>query len=169
MKDSENTSAPVKNAAAKYLSRRSFLVSASAVAAAAAAWTWYALDSEPSDDSSENGWEDAFERLVSGSEQIEGYPITLDLPDSVDDGISVPYKVSIAPINGVPPKSLTIYCPGNPFPRVATFEFGPSVGVAGIKSKMRLGGPQELVLVADMGNGQMAVHRHFIDVLSSGC
>lgn len=147
------------------LSRRTFLVSASAATA------WLSAIPAMSQESNYpyNGWKEMFEAMVSDGEQIDGDPIVLDLVSSTDSGLAVPYTVSVTPMADAFPRSIAIYCPGNPFPRIATFEFSEVLGVASIKSKMRLGGPQELVLVADMGNGKMAVRRHFIDVLAGGC
>ena len=149
----------------RVVSRRSFLISSSAATAALFAAPALAQMA----DVENNGWEEAFNALVEGSEQIDGSPIFVDLPEIAENGNQVQFSVAVEPIDGVFPKSASVFVTGNPRPMVGTFNFFEAMGNASFTSRLRLGQTQDVVFVADMGNGQMAVHKQEVKVTIGGC
>jgi len=147
------------------VSRRSFLIGATAVTSAALGAPVLAQMA----DAENNGWEELFNNLVDGSEQIDGSPIYVDLPEIAENGNQVQFSVAVEPMDGVFPISAAVFVTGNPRPMVGTFNFHEPMGVAGFTSRMRLGQTQQVVVVANMGNGKMAVHTQEVKVTIGGC
>ncbi len=97
--------------------------------------------------------------------------LTLDLPETVDNGEYVPVAVSVdSPMtaeNHV--KAVHILSTANPRAAVATFRFTPLSGKAAVTSRMRLAKTQDVVAVAEMSDGSLLVTRRKVDVKVGGC
>ena len=97
--------------------------------------------------------------------------ITLDLPETVDNGDYVPVALSVdSPMtaeNHV--KAVHILSTANPRAAVATFRFTSLSGKAAVTSRMRLAKTQDVVAVAELSNGGVLIARRKVDVKVGGC
>jgi sulfur-oxidizing protein SoxY len=106
-----------------------------------------------------------------GNGAIRDGGLTLDLPESVDNGDYVPVALSVeSPMtaqNHV--KAVHILSTANPRAAVATFRFTPLSGKAAVTSRMRLAKTQDVVAVAELSDGSVLVARRKVDVKVGGC
>ncbi len=97
--------------------------------------------------------------------------LTLDLPDSVENGDYVPVALSVdSPMtadNHV--KAIHILSTANPRAAVATFRFTLLSGKAAVTSRMRLAKTQDVVAVAELSDGSFLLTRRKVDVKVGGC
>jgi sulfur-oxidizing protein SoxY len=57
----------------------------------------------------------------------------------------------------------------NPIVEVATFHFVPQRSEPRVSTRIRLAGPQEVLAVAEMSDGELLMARTWVDVASNGC
>jgi sulfur-oxidizing protein SoxY len=97
--------------------------------------------------------------------------LTLDLPESVDNGDYVPVALSVvSPMtadNHV--KAIHLLSTANPRAAVATFRFTLLSGKAAVTSRMRLAKTQDVVAVAELSDGSFLITRRKVDVKVGGC
>ena len=101
--------------------------------------------------------------LTGGATLGEG-GITLDTPEIAENGNTVPVEVR-AP--GA--KSITLYADGNPVPSVATFNFGPLNPSQNASTRIRLARTQNVIAVAEMGDGSWQMAKAEVKVTIGGC
>lgn len=151
------------------LSRRQFVLSAVASSALLSAMGVSSLAQAQEMAPVDNGWEDIMAAITDGKDVIDGALISVELPEIAENGNAVQYSVAVAERDGVFPKSATILVTGNPRPSVGTFHFTPLMGEARFTSRLRLGQTQEVIVLADVGDGQIAMHRQVVKVTIGGC
>jgi len=152
------------------LNRRVFLVSAAAATAALPAWVVSAEEAPPEVMERSRQFADAFASLTAGATPVEG-KVTLDLPDVAENGNFVPLTVSIeSPMTAEDHvKVIHILSTANPVARVASFHLSPMNGVAKVQSRIRLAKTQDVIALAQLSNGLMAIATAAVKVTIGGC
>jgi sulfur-oxidizing protein SoxY len=107
----------------------------------------------------------------TGGKAIESGKVTIDLPDAVEDGSSVPLSVTVDhpmdPGNYV--SDILVVAEGNPRPGVAAFRFTPLSGRAEATTRIRLAGTQNIIAIARTTDGRcFGAHKH-VEVTIGAC
>jgi sulfur-oxidizing protein SoxY len=163
-------SGTVQRNAHNYLDRRTFLLRAGAAAALATILGRVpGAHAEPS--AAESAEFKATLEALLGQSMPSKTGLTIDLPDSVENGDYVPVALSVAsPMtadNHV--KAIHILSTANPRAAVATFRFTLLSGKAAVTSRMRLAKTQDVVAVAELSDGSFLLTRRKVDVKVGGC
>jgi len=131
---------------------------------AAAALLGSGADAAPADA------EAAIAQFADGKSLQQG-GITIDLPDAVEDGSSVPISVVVeSPMtvdNHV--TNILVVSEGNPFPRLVAFRFTPLSGRAEAATRIRLAQAQDVIVVAKTSDGRVLTARKRVDVTVGAC
>jgi sulfur-oxidizing protein SoxY len=154
----------------RMLDRRTFLLGAGAAAALLAVLHRVpGAQAEPSAAESAE-FKAALEALL-GNAVPRDSGLTLDLPETVDNGDYVPVALSVdGPMTAESHvKAVHILSTANPRAAVATFRFTPLSGKAAVTSRMRLAKTQDVVAVAELSDGSVLVTRRKVDVKVGGC
>lgn len=152
------------------LDRRTFLLSAGA-ASALLALTTGARPSHAEAAAPESAeFKAAFEALIGTAKPLDT-GLTLDLPDSAENGDYVPVALSVdSPMTAEDHvKAVHLLSTANPRAAVATFRFSLQSGKASVTSRMRLAKTQDVVAVAELSGGRVLVTRRKVDVKVGGC
>ena len=95
----------------------------------------------------------AIQAFVGGAEVRKGR-VALEVPPLVENGNSVPIKVTVesplTPQDFV--KTIAIYNEKNPQPNVAIFHLSPRCGRAVVSTRIRLGDSQNIVAIAQLSD-----------------
>jgi sulfur-oxidizing protein SoxY len=112
----------------------------------------------------------AFEALI-GKASPASTGLTLDLPDSVENGDYVPVALAVeSPMTAEDyVQAVHLLSTANPRAAVATFRFTLLSGKANVTSRMRLAKTQDVVAVAELSGGRILVMRRKVDVKVGGC
>jgi sulfur-oxidizing protein SoxY len=96
----------------------------------------------------------AIQAFVGGAEVRKGR-VALDVPPLVENGNSVPIKVTVeSPMTSQDfVKTVAIFNEKNPQPNVATFHLSPHCGRATVSTRIRLGDSQNIVAIAQLSDG----------------
>src|SRR6185503_16087055 len=98
--------------------------------------------------------ETAIRRVVGGAE-IRKSKVTLDLPPLVENGNTVPMKVTVdsrmTKTDYV--KAIHVFNEKNPQPNVISAQLGPRCGKAVVSARIRLADTQKLTAIAEMSDG----------------
>ena len=113
---------------------------------------------------------EAINRLVGDGAMKEGR-IKLDLPEIAENGRTVPVGVMVeSPMtDGDYVKSLHLFAEKNPAADVASLHFSPAMGEAKAALRIRLGGTQNVIAVAEMSDGTLYTSKQQIKVTIGGC
>jgi sulfur-oxidizing protein SoxY len=151
------------------LSRRTFVVSA-AVGLCVPAILARAEDPATSMLERSAQFEEAFKALLAGAKPVEG-KIVLDLPEIAENGNFVPVTISVdSPMTADDyVKAIHLLSTGNPVARVATFHLSPINAVARVQSRMRLAKTQDVIALAELSNGTLAIATTQVKVTIGGC
>ena len=97
--------------------------------------------------------------------------LRLDLPSLADNGFAVPMRITVAGPFAPGPyvRSIRIFSEINPVPDLATFEFPLPLERVEIDSRIRLAGTQQIVVVAQMNDGQLYAAAMEVVVTLAGC
>lgn len=97
--------------------------------------------------------------------------LTLDLPDSVENGDYVPVALAVdSPMTAEDHvKAIHLLSTANPRASVATFRFSLLSGKARVTSRMRLAKTQDVVALAELSGGRILLARRKVDVKVGGC
>ncbi len=94
-------------------------------------------------------------RNFVGEATMQKGRVALDIPALVENGNSVPLKVTVespmTPDDFV--KIIAVFNERNPQPNVANFHLTPRSGRAEVSTRIRLGDSQTIVAVAQLSNG----------------
>jgi sulfur-oxidizing protein SoxY len=154
----------------KALDRRTFILTASAAAILLARIDRLRAAGPEAAAAKSSEFTSAFEALV-GKSAPESEGLSLDLPDSVENGDYVPVALAVdSPMtaeNYV--KAVHILSTANPRAAVATFRFTLLSGKAQVTSRMRLAKTQDVVAVAELSDGRILVTRRKVSVKVGGC
>ena len=117
-----------------------------------------------------NGWETTLKSLTGDQTPVEG-KLLLDVAEIVENGNTVPFTASIdSPMTeSAYVKAIHIISTGNPLPAVVTFRFTPESGKAAVASRMRLAQTQDVIGLAELSDGQLAIAKRMVKVTIGGC
>ena len=94
-------------------------------------------------------------REFVGKAQMRPGKVKLDIPALVENGNSVPLKVTVespmTPEDFV--RAIAIFNERNPQPNVANFHLTPRAGRAEVSTRIRLGDSQKIVAIAQLSDG----------------
>lgn len=151
------------------LSRRTFMVSAAAGICVPA---FLAKAESPAQSVMErtSQFEQAFKALLAGATPVEG-KITLELPEIAENGNFVPVTITVdhAMTDADYVKAIHILSTGNPVARVASFHLSPINAIARVQSRMRLAKTQDVIALAELSNGSLAIATTLVKVTIGGC
>ena len=99
-----------------------------------------------------------------GDAHVRSDGITLDLPESVEDG----YRVR-AEIDAPGAEEIMLIAPANPVKAVVSVQFGAMAVTHRVATRIRLAGPQQVVALARMPDGTVCRTTQHTDVLIGGC
>lgn len=159
------------------ISRRTFIVSAAAgVAMSSAISTLLTIEQSHAGDASASSaerstlFDDEFKKLMGSTEPVEG-KITVELPEIAENGNFVPLTISVdSPMTTDDyVRKIHLLSTNNPVARVATFHLSPVNAVARVQSRMRLSKTQDVVVIAEMSTGVMAIATSLVKVTIGGC
>jgi len=116
------------------------------------------------------GWEQAVRKVLGDAKPIEG-KVLIDLPEIAENGNTVPFTVSVdSPMSETDyVKAVHIIATANPQPGVATFRFSPLSGKANVASRMRLAKTQDVIAIAELGDGRFLMSKRNVKVTIGGC
>jgi len=116
------------------------------------------------------GWELAVRKVLGDAKPIEG-KVLIDLPEIAENGNTVPFTVSVdSPMSETDyVKTAHIIATANPQPGVATFRFSPLSGKANVASRMRLAKTQDVIVIAELGDGRFLMSKRNVKVTIGGC
>ncbi|MEZ5910526.1 MAG: thiosulfate oxidation carrier protein SoxY [Hyphomicrobiaceae bacterium] len=149
------------------LDRRDFVLGSAAVAALAAI---VPLGSMAHAQQKSGGWQ-ALLKEIAGDATPATAKITIQLPEIAENGNTVPFSVAVdSPMTDKDyVKTVHVISTGNPLPHVASFNFTPASGKAGVSSRMRLGKTQDVLVVAQMSDGKFYMGKRLVKVTIGGC
>ncbi len=154
------------------ISRRTIVVSGAAASAfVAASGRWPVLAGDDSIRRRSPAFELAYRTLIGEAEPAEDGTVHLDLPEIPENGNTVPFKLWVdSPMTAEDSvKTLHLLSTGNPQPRVASFHFSPLSGEAAVSGRMRLARSQDVVALAERGDGKFVVAFRNVEVTIGGC
>lgn len=149
------------------LDRRTFVLSAAASAGVATLLsTFDAVAANQLD----TNYHEALRDLLGSAQPIEG-KVTLELPETAENGNTVPFVLSIdSPMTEAEHvRKIYLLSTANPQAHVATFELGPHSGKATVAGRMRLAKTQEVVTVAELSDGSFLIGKRNVEVTIGGC
>jgi sulfur-oxidizing protein SoxY len=95
-------------------------------------------------------------RSLVGESAVETGRVVLDIPALVENGNSVPLKVTVespmTPDDFV--RTVAVFNERNPQPNVAVFRLTPRSGRAEVSTRIRLGDSQTIVAIAELSDGR---------------
>jgi sulfur-oxidizing protein SoxY len=148
------------------LDRRAFVLGAGAVAALAPllAGRVAAQEAAPA-------WREALKKILGDAQPTTNGKLSFDLPEIAENGNMVPFTISVeSPMTEKDHvKAIHILATENPQPSVASFRFTPLSGRASVASRMRLARTQEVIGLAELGDGRFFMTRRSVRVTISGC
>ena len=94
---------------------------------------------------------------IFGNRPINEGRVALKLPPIAENGYSVALNVAVDSPMTVEDhvKQIAVFAPRNPLPVLARFHLGPRTGVAEVSTRVRLGGTQSVLAVAEMSDGTL--------------
>ena len=118
----------------------------------------------------EPAWQQALKALIGDAKPVEG-KVTLELPEIAENGNTVPLTVSVeSPMTASDyVKAIHVMATENPQPGVATFRFTPLSGKASVATRIRLAKTQEVIGLAELGDGKVLIGRRTVKVTIGGC
>jgi sulfur-oxidizing protein SoxY len=148
------------------LDRRTFVLGAAAVAAIAPL-----LAGEGSAQGAPQTWQEALKRILGDAQPATDGRLTFDLPEVAENGNMVPFTVvcdsPMTEKNHV--RAIHVIATGNPQPSVATFRFTLLSGRAAVSSRLRLAQSQDVIGVAELGDGKFLMTQRPVKVTIGGC
>ena len=93
--------------------------------------------------------------MCQGDATITPGKVTLDIPPLVENGNSVPLKITVeSPMSEADHvRRIGVFNERNPQANVAIFRLGPRAGRAVLSTRIRLGDSQTILAVAEMADG----------------
>jgi len=108
--------------------------------------------------------------IVNGRKIYEKL-ITLDIPDTVEDGNVVPvtFKINCSMNKEDFPRKVHVLGLENPFPEIAVYEFYPENGKAEVSFRCRMRASSYLMIIAEMSDGRLGLKKKYVDVMLGAC
>lgn len=115
-------------------------------------------------------WRAHIDAIKGDREAVED-KVTLDLPESVENGNVVPFTVAVDyPMTDTDyVQAIHLIAKGNDAPAIASFYFTPVSGVARASSRMRLLQTQEIVALAQTSGGDFYIGARRVEVVVGCC
>lgn len=159
-----------EKAAISVLNRRAFLLTAAAFTVAFPAGLALADEAAVPQMERSKQFGEAFATLLGSAKAVEGL-IAVDLPEIAENGNFVPITMSVeSPMTDADYVSqIHILSTANPVARIATFHLSPMNGTARVQSRIRLAKTQDVVILAQMSTGAMAIATQTVKVTIGGC
>jgi sulfur-oxidizing protein SoxY len=109
--------------------------------------------------------------LTNGRRPEPSDHIRLTLPRAFKRGDAVPLTVEVeSPMTEADHvRHIHLLAEANPLPEIASFHFTPRSGRARVVTRIRLAKSQDVVAVAEMGNGSVLMTRTPVEVETDGC
>ena len=152
------------------LSRRSFVMAGAATIGfapflARADGLTLAAKFVPSQD-----FKDDFAKIVGSATPVQG-KITVDLPETADNGDFVPITIAVdSPMTDADHvTAIHLLSTANPHAHVATFHLSPINAIARVQSRMRLAKTQDVVVLARLSGGDLLISTTRVKVTIGGC
>ncbi len=151
------------------LSRRTFVASAAAVIGLAPL-AGLADDNGSAAVVPSQEFKDELARIAGGATPA-AQQITVDLPETADNGNFVPITISVeSPMTDADHvTAIYLLSTANPHAHVATFHLAPINAVARVQSRMRLAKTQDVVVLAALSGGGMLISTTRVKVMIGGC
>ena len=108
---------------------------------------------------------------ITGGSTPEKSGIEIEMPQIAENGNAVPLHIRVASpmTSGDHVKAIHVFAERNPRPRVATFHLGPDAGRADITTRVRLGGTQNVTVLAELSGGRWRVAAQNVLVTTGAC
>lgn len=115
-------------------------------------------------------FQDEFKKLVGAATPIDG-KIVLELPEIAENGNFVPVTITVdSPMTTESyVKAIHLLSTNNPVAKVATFHLSPINAVARVQSRMRLSKTQDVIALAELSDGSLAIATALVKVTIGGC
>jgi sulfur-oxidizing protein SoxY len=151
------------------LNRRAFIVS-SAAAVGLAPLIARADPGSQTTFAPSQEFKEVFAKLVGAAAPTDGQ-ITVDLPETADNGNFVPITIAVAsPMTDADHvTAIHLLSTANPHAHVATFHLSPVNAVARVQCRMRLAKTQDVVVLAKLSGGEMLISTTRVQVTIGGC
>jgi len=109
-------------------------------------------------------------KMTAGKKVADGR-IALELPSIAENGLVVPLNFTVeSPMTADDyVKAVHILADGNPNPQIADFTFTPMSPKASAQIRIRLAKTQNVVVVAEMSNGEFYSTKKEVKVTIGGC
>lgn len=148
------------------IDRRTFVLGVSAVAAIKPF-----LGAPAAAQQASSGWEAALRKIVGNAQPISSGKLTFVLPEIAENGNMVPFTISVdSPMNEKEHvKAIHVIATANPHASVASFRFTLLSGRASAASRMRLARTQDVIGLAEFGDGKFMMARRLVKVTIGGC
>ena len=148
------------------LDRRAFVLGAAAVAAIAPF-----LAGEVSAQSAPQAWQEALKAIAGDAQPATDGRLTFELPEIAENGNMVPFTIGVdGPMTEKEHvKAIHVIATANPQPNVATFRFTLLSGKASASSRLRLAQTQDVIGLAELGDGKFVMTRRPVKVTIGGC
>ena len=152
------------------LNRRTFLVSGLSAFAAFRTALALAEDAAQSQLERSKSFNEVLAALTNGAKPADGM-IVLDLPEIAENGNFVPVTITIdSPMTEADHvTAIHLLSTANPVAKVATFKLSAVNGVARVQSRMRLAKTQDVVVLAQLSTGAIAMAMQTVKVTIGGC
>jgi sulfur-oxidizing protein SoxY len=107
--------------------------------------------------------DDAIAAFTGGAAMSDG-GVTITAPEIAENGNTVPVVVEAAGATAI-----LVLASKNPTPGVATFNFGEGAGSSRASTRIRLGGTQDVIAVAQLADGSFTKSQVEVKVTIGGC
>jgi sulfur-oxidizing protein SoxY len=116
-------------------------------------------------------WEEALKKIVGDVQPTSNGKLAFELPEIAENGNMVPFTITVdSPMTEKEHvKAIHVIATANPQPSVASFRFTLLSGRASVASRMRLARTQDVIGVAELGDGKFIMTRRPVKVTIGGC
>ena len=152
------------------LNRRAFLLTATVAAAVFPSCLAFADEAASPPMERTRQFEEAFNALLAGAKPTDG-KIAVDLPEIAENGNFVPLTIAVdSPMTADDHVSrIHVLSTANPVAKIATFHLSPLNGTAKVQSRIRLAKTQDIIILAQMSTGAVAIATQTVKVTIGGC
>ena len=114
---------------------------------------------------------DKIKSITGGAAVGDGADIMLDLPEIAENGnaVKVAFDIDSPMTADSYVKAVHVFADGNPTPDVASFNYSPASGACGASTRMRLAKTQNIIVLAEMGDGSFQQASATVKVTIGGC
>ncbi len=146
--------------------RRAVLTAAAAAGGGLAGGVFISpLDANDSDD------DVAIIKQLTGKSPVESDRVHLVMPRTFPNGYTVPlsFEIDSQMTEADHVRHVRVFAPRNPLIEVARFYFVPRRSEPRVSTRIRLAGPQDVLVVAEMNDGALLMTKTWVEVATNGC